>query len=72
MSSRACVSALLALDGLRIPGYEVLIRGLETGSLHTPDQFFSVARAARQLASLEFSYRESSSCKFVESGLPGK
>lgn len=63
---------IIALDNLRILGYEALIRGPQHSPLHTPDRLFEVARASRQLAALEYACREVSCERFVALDLPGK
>lgn len=63
---------IIALDNLRILGYEALIRGPQHSALHTPDRLFEVARASRQLAALEYACRAVSCERFVALDLPGK
>lgn len=63
---------IIALDNPRILGYEALIRGPQHSPLHTPDRLFEVARASRQLATLEYACREVSCEQFVALNLPGK
>lgn len=63
---------IIALENLRILGYEALIRGPENSQLQMPDALFACARRARLSAALEFACREVSCEAFAALGLPGK
>jgi diguanylate cyclase (GGDEF)-like protein len=55
-----------------ILGYEALIRGPQTSSLHTPDALFAAARTAGIGLDLEHACREVSLRAFAEMRLPGR